>query len=160
MELLTSYEEAEKVSEQGVFKLEHEAYKKLRRSRAKNKGKDTSELTWFISYCEEITGDHSIEDIFSGKRAQDEFEKSKRGTKEKVDDIVSRTQASLGARMPGAYVSAELEEVPQVLRDEIHNRVLKDEAEQARVDAMSPEERQQNIEELLGELRGPGFIEL
>jgi len=160
MELLISKDEAVLINEDHYWTLLYEAEKKLKRSRAKNKAKSVGDLTWFISHCLEITGEHTLAEIFEGTRARDEAEKSRRPTKEKVDDIVSRTHASLGAKCIGAHVTIELEEIPQVLRDDIHNGVLKEEAEQARVDAMTPEEREQDIQELLGQLRGPGFIEL
>jgi hypothetical protein len=160
MQLHISREEAEKISTSGVFKVKLIAEKKLKRSKAKKKGKSIEELIWFVSYCEEITDEFSFEDILKGKRAQSAQERAKWTTKEKVDDIVSRTKASLGAGMLGASASVELEAVPQILRDEIHASVLKEEAECARVEALSPEEREKELQDIFGALRGPGFIEL
>ena len=160
MELFISEEEADKIDEGcASTDVAWAAEKKLRRSKAKNKGKSINELVWYITYCERVEG-HSLEDIFSGKRALEAATKAQRTVKEQGDDIVSRTSALLCAKMPGAYANIALKEIPLVLRDEIHIRVLKEEAEQARVDALSPEESEAEMQELLSELEGPGFMAL
>ena len=154
MELLISQEDAYELTESGCHAVEDLVFAKLRRSRKKNKGKRGDRLTWFISHSLEVPA-CDVNDFFS------RFGKESTLTiKEKVNDVVGRTHAQLGARLPGAYATVDLNEVPQVLRDDIHNGVLKQEAAQALMDDMTPGERAEKVNELIGLLRGPGFVEL
>ena len=49
-------------------------------------------------------------------------------------------------------------EVPAKIIDKIRSGIEAQEAERVRVDALSPDDRQAEIEGLLGELAGPGFV--
>jgi len=141
-----------------VAAIQKEAAKKLKRSKNKKKGNSIDELTWHIDYCEEIVNSGLLERLFTPTPVQ------KPTSSEEVADIVSRTSACLTGEMVGAYGNATLDIIPSLLVSHIRARVEKDradtKAENERQALLSPEEKQKELNELLGQLRGTGFFEI
>jgi hypothetical protein len=139
-----------------VAQLQVEAAKKLKKSKAKNKGTDVSELLWRYEWCVRVRGGYSVRDLFSGKIQSDSQAWDTLSLEEKVDDAVSRTMVSLTARMPGATVSVSVP-VPPELVENYRENYAADASEKARIAAMSPEERQELQDEAIRSLQKLGF---
>lgn len=74
---------------------------------------------------------------------------------------VKNTCCFLEAKVKHSRFSSDITKtVPQIVIDEYRKRLEESEKEQQRVDKLSPAERDKEVESLLKQLRGPGFVEL
>jgi len=164
MQLLISAADAEFIDPKGYQALMAQARKKLKRSKAKKKGKSVNELKWYIGYSEEIRGSGSFEDLISGKTRDEEAKHDALPLNERLDDLVARTHACLEANMPGASVYLQLDHVPGILKNELRERLTQEAEKQAneeeRLSLLTPEEREAEVQDLLEQLQGPGFMVL
>lgn len=94
-----SYEEAKTLYPDAVTSIRAEAAKKLKRSKAKNKGSSVDELEWKLAYCVKILGSGSFLEAMSYKKPV--FD----SVEEEADEYISRVGMQLEGKMPGAYVS-------------------------------------------------------
>ena len=117
--------------------------RKLRSGKSKHRGKGPEDLTWRYEWSVRIDG--NPEEAMSPDDA--------------VKDRVRRTHACLEGRIGHWRGYHVLESVPQEIAD-VHRRHIEEwRAERARVEALSPEERQREFNEALREAsQYPGFM--
>ena len=130
-----------------VAEMQNIAAKKLKRSKAQNKGADINELSWHYDCCVEIHG-CSFNDLF---RAHEE--ENKLSLDEKVADEVKRTSTVLVCSMNGATAYHVVENPPEVEQN-IRSRIEKAVVEQTRINSLSPEQRDTEFIEALQQLNG------
>jgi len=158
MILNTTLEEVQKLYPEIVESMKLAAEKKLKRSRNKKKGKNITELIWSYSHYLRCKA-YRFNELLDGTTQADSHAFSSLSVDEKVADIVNRTGVCINATMPGASVTSDLlPTVPQVLVDKIREGVIKQQAEQDRINSLTDEERNAKIVELLEQLKGPGFF--
>ena len=124
--------------------------RQVRKGRSKTKNTDPSTWTWSYTWCVEIHG-CSIEDMFreAGR------EKPVLSLEERVDDLLRRSHVALSGHTRSSDVSSE------VLRDHYTRSVTEEMTEEARIAALSPAERDQQVQDALRYLTGPknkGFV--
>ena len=138
---------------------------KLIKGKSKEKNSDLSELTWEYNWGESIPGKSFAELQASG------WAKEKEPTAEEQIDRSfvflcakkNRWQASAKTpiyngptALPHYPISGQ---IPDEVRDLIVNCIKERQLEQQRIDSLTPEERQREIQELLTGLKKyPGFI--
>jgi hypothetical protein len=124
------------------------AAQKLKRSKSKNKGKDIDELEWHYESCVLVTP-YSFNDLVAGKGANH----YSLTLEEKIVDEVGRTQTSLVCSMKGATAYHEVQN-PVEVEQTVRKRLEMNENEQARIDAMTPEQRDAETAQLIALLSG------
>ena len=150
-------EDASKEHPDLVKKIQDEAAKKLKKSKAKNKGKDITELSWCYTTCVSISNSGSLQDLLNGKLKRTNY--SKMSLEKKIEDEISRTSAGLSASMNGAYAGVTLSDVPHLVKEHIRAAHIKEEQEQQRVNSLSPQQKEEEFRSILGQLsKNKGFV--
>ena len=102
--------------------------------------KDTENIKWYYDWCEEVKGGM--------------WEPS-------VEERIGNIYCSLYAHCGRKKKSVSLDKVPQKLIDRLNEQEEESNKEQERIDNLTEEEKQAEVEALLKQLRGySGFIEL
>jgi hypothetical protein len=140
-----SFEYAMKHHPKEVKKLQEEAAKKLKKSKAKNKGTDISELLWYYDTWYEAASS-TLADLFSKKASKPmSFE-------EEFQDSCKKTGVDLCCTMKGAYAKEKLSVLPEKIVNNIKEDLQKSWAEKERFDSLTPEQQQKEEEDILKEL--------
>jgi hypothetical protein len=147
-----SYEEALKRHPVEVASI----VKRLRKGKSKLRENDPASFTWEYSRCVVIPNGRTLAEIFT------EQNRRRAMTLEDLDaavaDEIKRSQCALYLRAPRVGIGEGVEAPPE-LEPQVREGFERQAREQARVDAMTPEQRQAEIESLLGQLgRDPGFM--
>lgn len=151
-----SYEAALANHPKEVAELQKEAAKKLKKSKAKNKGSSIDELTWEYSVCTRITNSGTIYNVLFKEKSHKNY-----SLEEKIQDQISKTEVGLSATMNGAWASCSISGVPEVVQESIRDSITKQHEEQMKFDNMSEEDKQQELQDILKVLRkSKGFIEI
>lgn len=133
---------------------------KLRAGKSKSKGEDPANLGWSYECCVRIeSGGMTLAEVFGGEAERRERIRRETPLEDQVVDQLRRTTVWISARI-GKWIgrSEALEAPPPELETNVRANLQARDAEQARVDALSPEERKQEVERLLKQLgRDPGF---
>lgn len=125
----------------------------IRASKSKHNKTKPEALDWNYDWCVLITESGSLEHVLK------KSVKPRGSLEAQLQDQLRRTSVWLEASKAGLRRSQKLDAVPDAIREQYRKEIEEDIAEQARVDALSPAENQREIEALLGQLRGPGFME-
>ena len=115
-----------------------EVMEKLSKSTSKEKGRKPEELRWSYSWSTEITG----------------------RDKNTVEDIIRRSRFSVQGRAGRwwGYATADVPCPPEI-RKQLEDRIEKDRKEQERIDSLTPEQREAEVQDILSQLNGtPGFF--
>lgn len=132
-----------------------QAVAKLRKSRSKYRNADPATLSWRYSWGV-VCKSYSAADLFNGKaRAADERHRAMT-IEERINDEARRSRVTLGVST--GYYSDPLEVVPPEIMNRIRADYLKEQEDEARVAALTPEQREKEVEGLLRQLQGPGFF--
>lgn len=124
----------------------------IRTGRSKYRMTDPASWTWYRDWCVEING-RSPFDLVSGKAARDRAAKDRLTADELAADELSRTRVHLRALNKSTPIPADF------LRERILARHRLDAVERARVDGLSPSERQAEVDAALRQLLGSrGFM--
>lgn len=127
----------------------------MRASKSKFRNLDPAEMEWGYAYCQRI-------------RAANPFARRQKDTRDEeqtyLDEIASYSVmifARPKQRRQSMFYADSAISVPKEIQDEVRAGVHEQFVERARLAALSPEERQAEIDDLLGQLRGtPGFMEV
>ena len=139
----------------------------LARGKTVDKSADPADLTWSV-----VWGVHadtlSAADLFNPNRPRAPEPNTPEEIERFLDQRLLRCGVSVGwdqrhGRYGGIHlVSRDGELVPAWLavyiRDRYHPGLVEQAAERQRVASLSPEQREREASELLGQLRGPGFL--
>jgi hypothetical protein len=135
-----------------------EALGTLRKGKSRHKADPPESFTWGFSWCVTVEG-FSFEDLLSGRVPAVVPEEA---PEERVRAYARRCSVCVQVRKGRAYAySAQLPEVPEAILDQYRVAIEVEAGENARVEALSPEEREREIQGLLSQLRkDPGFMEI
>lgn len=151
MELKISYAHAVKRHPDEV----KEAIAKLKKSKSKKRLVAPSKLKWKYSWCVQIKS-HSFNDIVNGAARRDAAKWEAMTLQERVNDEANRTKVHLTVAGNGYW--APLKSVPDEIMEGIIEAQTYASQERDRVLAMSEKERTAYLQDLLKQLRGPGFV--
>ena len=121
MRRVTTYEELQRLYPEAV----EQAVAKLRKSRSKHRKADPATLKWEYNWCVQC---RAVPKSFTSQQI--------------ADDQVARTYMTLSV---ANYYHSEQIEPPQWLWDEVEEVYRQDQAEQARLAALTPEERRARL---------------
>lgn len=132
--------------------------KSLRRGKSVHRLCDPRELSWSYGCCVMIKGSGTFVDMISGKVAADVARERALPIEERVQDQVSRTTTALEARR-GRWYGGEVVPNPPEVAESARAGLEKEAQERARVAALTPSQREQEIRDALEKLgRSPGFM--
>lgn len=146
-----SYEEARRQYPDRV----DEVMTKLRKGKSRHRDAAPEELEWSIEYGVLVPGQLvTFADLIVGRVEDPRERRSRMSLDERVEEIVQGVTAYLRGKI-GRFIafSSQIEGCPEEVRAAIRRGVEEDMAEEARVAALSPEERQAEAEEALRQLR-------
>ena len=133
-----------------------EALADLRKGKSKDKDMPPKDMKWSFNWSLQVQG-YSVKQLFDGTAQKDRRSDDAKTLAEKVADEVARTHFSIMCKAGRGYgVSKTPMGVPQEFVDEIRHRKMAAEEEKEKNAKLSPEERQAEIQKLLGQL--PGVI--
>lgn len=136
-----------------------EIVSKLRKGKSKHREADPAALTWTYQASVLIESSGSFEDLISGKMELDEDEWDALPLEEKVADQVRLTNTAIYASLGRWSIGSDVIPNPPEVETNARAGFIEEAAEQARADAMTPDEREQEIASLLGQLSGNrGFM--
>lgn len=152
------YEEALRNHPEAVL----EALTSVRKGKSKHRNDPPETFTWGYFWCVVIeNGVGSLADVLSGKAALKRVQEEALSIDEQVLDYARRCHVSLQLEKSRAYGRSERLETPKSFLDDYRRGLEEKAREQARIAALSPEERQRETEEILQQLRkDPGFMEI
>ncbi|MEK6880264.1 MAG: hypothetical protein AABY22_11675 [Nanoarchaeota archaeon] len=154
MKTSIAFEEAKILHPKEVKTIQDLASQRLKKSKAKNKAKDISELEWHYESCVMIQP-LSLDQFISGNSQK----KTLSSTQEKFEDEISRTRVNLVGCMKGARESIGLKEIPQSFKDSIKTSIENQEKEQQAYDSLSLEAKTEQMKNALKILsKGKGFL--
>lgn len=137
-----------------------EIIRKIRKGRSKHKNAAPETLTWEFNWGVRIDA-CSFEDILSGKAHADQRREAEKTIDEKVNDYASRCSVILQAWREKMFAGSErLEPVPSQILAQYRKQLEKTLEEQTRFNDLTPKEQQEELEDLIDQLRGPGFVAL
>jgi len=157
MRLETTYELAKERHPEQV----EEIIATLRRSKSKQKNANPEDLNWYYDYCKAVKA-HSFMEVIENARTRAQEPPSNPCVEARVASMVEGLHFRLSASRKHWIGTAQLNEgfVPPELIAQFVERAEEERAEQERIDNLTPEERDAEVQELLGELRqDPGFME-
>lgn len=129
-----------------------EALNKLRKGKSKVRSDPPESFTWGFEWCVEIDDPRSIHDILSGQRLPRSEQEVP--IEDRVRDYARRCGVCVVVRKGHASsVSKQLSETPEVILAQYRNGLNADHVEQARLKALSPEERERERQDILSQLR-------
>ena len=135
-----------------------EIISKLRKGKSKVRDADPATITWTYQACVLIEGSGTLAHILGGgaERAQRKWDALT--LEEKVADTVRRTSTGISAKLGRWWGGSGVIPNPPEVAENARSGLMAQAAEQARVDAMTPEERRRETESLLRQLGAdPGF---
>jgi hypothetical protein len=136
--------------------------KKVRAGKSKHRNSDPNLWAWGFSWCVQIEGAIGGQDFLKMITGEKEFPKDEEPetADEEVADYARRAMVHLAAKIGKTqWGSTKQIEFPNEIGNRIRTQFEKDKAEQARVDALSPEERERETNDILRQLsRSPGFM--
>jgi len=136
-----------------------EIVSKLRKGKSKHRDADPASLTWTYQAGVLIEGCGSFDDLISGKMDRAERNWEAMSLEEKVADQVRRTSTGIYASLKRWSIGSDVIPNPPEVEENARASFERQAAEDAVLDAMTPEEREQDIANLLGQLSGsPGFM--
>lgn len=131
---------------------------KIRKGKSKHREADPATLTWTYQACVLIENSGSFADFLNGKMERTERKWEAMSLEEKVADQMRRTNTCVCASLGRWYGSSDVIASPPELEQNARAALYAEAAENARLDAMTPDEREEEIADLLGQLSGsPGF---
>lgn len=136
---------------------------KLKKSKARSKNIPLKDREFRFSACLSIEGkslDQMIQYVASGQREKDAEELSKRTIEQRVTDFVSRTTCWISVYCGRAWMQSEPIPVPKEFHDYYRKQQEENLREEVRVASLTPEEKQKEVDLLLKQLAGPGFVAL
>jgi hypothetical protein len=131
---------------------------KLRKGKSKVRDADPATFTWTYDACVRIEGSGTLAHILGGgaERAQRKWDALT--LEEKVADTVRRTSVGISAKLGRWWGGSGVIPNPPEVAENARVNLMAQAAEQARADALTPEERRREVEGLLKQLgRDPGF---
>jgi hypothetical protein len=130
----------------------------LRKGKSKNREATAIELDWSYECCVQIKG-YTLAEVFGGVVEADQEERSELSVDDRVADQVSRTTVWLQAKLNRWCGQSDPIPAPPELVQGLRDKFEEEDREQARLKAMTLTERQEKIDELLGQLsKNPGFM--
>lgn len=132
---------------------------KLQKGKSKEKNAKPEELEWCYNWCVSVSC-YSFNDIISGKARDDREEEDAMSIDDRVKDFASRCRVML-AGSKGRWwglATTPISPTPNEIIAPQRERFETEVADKARFDAMSKEEQNAEIQGLLGQLKGPGFV--
>lgn len=139
-----------------------EAISKIEKQKKKSKAKDSKEplkdFTFFFSIAEKVEG-CSAQDPFNGKGIQKQIEERKLGVEKRLAKRLPNLMVSIKAKLGRCYLYTNLDTVPSTIIDAYRTMIQEEVTEETRIDNLTDEQREQELEECLKGLRGPGFAE-
>lgn len=164
MKLETTYEEACEHFPAEV----RQVLEKQKLSTSMHKDASPKELDWYYEWCVTIQGISLMERLTTAPEPEParlsldatlaEFERSMSADRETNGAVFM----GVSARKGRAYWASEgrLSTLPPSVRTFIENSYNEETAEKERLTSLTPKQREQEVEALLGKLRGPGFLEI
>jgi hypothetical protein len=147
-----SYEEALKRHPEEVA----EIITKLRSGKSKSRNVAPEALVWSYQGSVRVEGSGTLAQVFAAASKP----RAVMSLDAKVADQLRRTSVGLHASVGRWYGYVELPVPPPEVEESARAGFVKEAAEQTRIAALTPAERQQEIAELLGQLRkSSGFME-
>jgi hypothetical protein len=101
--------------------------------------------------CELIQSDRgtfSFADMLAGKAPAEDS----------IEDKLQRFRKNAMASLCAGRASVPLQDIPEVLIDQRRKNLEKDETERTRFKSLTPEQQDQETQDLLRQLAGPGFM--
>lgn len=164
MKIEISYKEAIAQFPEAVQELKD----KLESGTSKQKGTDPSEFSYCISWGQRVKGGSFLDMIKSGQEERERLDSMTDEERYDVDRRVNEILPSICAISLGASIGrwgsavsiAEDGDPPQAIIDSYRESEKKNIAMEKKSDSLTPEEREKETQGLLGQLRGPGFMEV
>ena len=138
-----------------------EFQEKKKKSKAKSSSVSLDKFEFSFGIAEKIQGD-TLNEVFSGKTLKDKKKEIERTVKEHLQERLKNVFVWIEASS-GRYqlISDTLKEIPEQVGDQYRKSIQEQENEKKRVEALTPEKRNEETEKLLNELRkDPGFFEM
>lgn len=116
-------------------------------------------IKWTYVWCQSIQSTNFM-DIISGKAQQEAAKERTKTLEQRLADVKPCIGCSLKGQVGKKSHTVMLDEVPDKVLDSYRTQFAKDIAEEQRVDALTDEQREAEVQSLLKELRkDPGFME-
>jgi hypothetical protein len=129
-----------------------ELRKKKNASKAKSAKNDLTNFKLGYEVAVMIQGGR-LSDLISGR-----IQPREKTIEEKLADYRKNAHVSLKANFKSLCLYVSLDEVPQSLIEEQRDLYEKEEIERKRFDALSPEDKDKELQRCLSQLAGPGFV--
>ena len=153
------------ITEETVKKDFPDIYKKFQERKEKSKAKGSfipfDKFEFSFEIAERIQC-HTLGDIFSGKALKDQKKEINLTIDEQLQKRLKNLSVWISASC-GQYClgSDTLKEIPEQVKDQYRKSIQEQEDERKRVEALTPEERNEETQRLLKELRkDPDFFEM
>jgi len=137
-----------------------EALARLRKSKSKWRNASPETLTWAYSWSKQAKAMSLFDVLAEMKNPQP---KKVLTEQQRVDEEIGAYTLNLDIETPGAHYWSEkfsIDELPPEIVEEVRARIQADTKEKERIDALTPEQQEEELEELLKQLRKPGFFEI
>lgn len=139
-----------------------EITKKVRAGKSKHRNSDPNLWAWGFSWCVRIEGSINGSDFMKMVVGEKEFPKEEepKTANEEIKDYARRATVHLAAKIGKTeWCSEKPIKFPDEIGKGIRDQFEKDKVEKVRIDALSPEERDRETNEILRQLsRSPGFM--
>jgi len=131
----------------------------IRKGKSKHR-KDSAESFEWSYYWGVMIKAHGIADLFNGNMQRDAEIEMNKSFEQKIRDYAGNCMVTVKAEK-GRYCNSEsIEGCPSEILVDYRESLIKGQKEQDRVAALSDEERESEMQGLLSELGGPGFMEM
>lgn len=131
---------------------------KIRKSTSKHKADPINTFDWFLDFSVKINA-YSFQDILNGK--DQKGQKDTLSIEDRVKEQMKNVNAFITAEKGrGKWFSDTSAKDPTEIKEHYRKQFEADDAEKFRMSALTPEENQKEIDDLLKELEGPGFVKI
>lgn len=134
---------------------------KIRKGKSKCRHDAPDSFEWGYDWSVQITrGVYNIHQVLQIASGQRQHDPEPEGVEAKVADIIPRISVCISAKKGRTtWLSAQrLPSVPPEIIAEYRKRFEEEEVEQRRIDALTPEQKDAELQDALGQLsRSPGF---
>jgi len=154
MNLILTFEQAQEQFPEAIQDIENQR----KAGKSKNKSIPLSELKWSIDWC--VTGrSYSFQEVL--QKATEEKPPEPATFEEYWEGKKGCYGVSLRAHLRQSSWYSHLKEVPHQIIDLVQKSWEEDQTENARIDALTPEEFDKETQDLIDELSGnPGFVQV
>ena len=156
MRLDISYEAAKERHPEQVA----EVIETLRKSKSKQKGSAPEDLKWYYNYCKQVQA-VSLMDVLAGAQERAQQPQTNPTVEERIATMIDGLHFSVEGTKGHWSGRAQLNDgfIPPELMAEYVEAAEREHAEKERFAALPEAEQNAEVEGLLSQLRGPGFME-